>query len=43
MKKDGDLPEDALFKALEDLDETTKKFTDQINDIYEQKRELLLR
>ena len=43
LKKDGGLPEDALFKALEDLDETTKKFTEQINDIYEKKREQLLR
>jgi ribosome recycling factor len=43
LKKDGDLPEDDFFKSIEDLDETTKKFTDQINDIYEQKRELLLR
>jgi len=43
MKKDGELPEDALFKALEDLDETTKKFTEQINDIYEKKRELLIK
>lgn len=43
MKKDGDLPEDDMFKALEDLDETTKKFTDQINDIYEKKREILLK
>ena len=43
LKKNGDLPEDDMFKALEDLDETTKKFTEQINDIYEKKRELLLK
>ena len=43
LKKEGELPEDALFKALEDLDETTKKFTEQINDIYEKKRELLIK
>ncbi|MFZ6022123.1 MAG: ribosome-recycling factor [Patescibacteria group bacterium] len=43
MKKDGELPEDAMFKALEDLDETTKKFTEQINEVYEKKKELLLK
>ena len=43
LKKEGELPEDALFKALEDLDETTEKFTEQINDIYEKKRELLIK
>ncbi len=43
MKKEGALPEDAFFKALEDLDETTKKFTDLINEVYEQKKEQLLK
>jgi ribosome recycling factor len=43
MKKNGELPEDAFFKAIEDLDETTKKHTDSINAIYEQKRELLMK
>jgi ribosome recycling factor len=43
MKKEGELPEDACYKAIEDLDETIKKYTDEINSIYEQKREVLLR
>ncbi|MCC7304339.1 ribosome recycling factor [bacterium] len=43
MKKNGELPEDAMFKSLEDLDETTKNFTEKINEIYEKKRELLLK
>lgn len=43
MKKNGELPEDAAFKAIEDLDETIKKFTDQINTIYENKKEQLLK
>lgn len=43
MKKEGALPEDAFFKALEDLDETTKKYTEEINTIYETKKEQLLK
>ncbi len=43
MKKDGELPEDAAFKAIEDLDATIKKFTDEINTIYENKKEQLLK
>jgi ribosome recycling factor len=43
LKTSGDAPEDAVFKALEQLDETTKKFTEQIAELYEHKKEQLLK
>ncbi|WKZ30199.1 MAG: ribosome-recycling factor [Candidatus Dojkabacteria bacterium] len=43
LKTNGEAPEDVVFKALEALDETTKKFTEQISEIYENKKEQLLK
>ena len=37
MKKDGDLPENDFYKAMEQLDETTRKFRDEIDSIYKAK------
>jgi len=43
MKKEGDLPEDNFYKAIEDLDSTTKEYTEKINEVYESKKEQLLK
>jgi ribosome recycling factor len=43
MKKNGEVSEDIVFKALEDLDELTKKMTEEINNHYEAKKAQILK
>lgn len=43
QKKNGELPEDSFFKAIEDLDEQIKKSSEEVNTLYEQKKEQLLK
>lgn len=43
LKKNSEAPEDVIFKGLEDLDNITKQYTENINDIFENKKEQLLK
>ncbi len=40
-KQDGDVTEDAYYKAIEQLDDLTRKFVEKINSIYEGKKQEL--
>ncbi len=39
--EDMELPEDLHFKAQERLDELTRKYTEEINSVYEDKKQQL--
>jgi len=43
IKKKSEAPEDEVFKALAELDEITKEYTEKINDMYEAKKNQLLK
>lgn len=42
LKKDGEITEDEYYKSIEDLDELTRNYTDQIQSIFDKKAKALL-